>query len=226
MRPTTPATPPSSVDPTGSRPALAARRRLGRLGRWTSNLFVGTSLLLFAAAAGGWVASLSRTDVFSVSIGLDHDLLLAESGGELLAGTCYQSSERLMHGPDPSVHFSHMAASANVWGLGQVVWLFMIGDRQSSGWGSAGFGYMAQTDADWAERPGRAFFWPHWSVLLVTSVLPGGWLIRRWLGRKRRRNGLCGRCGYDLRASPSACPECGAAAAVSGRAPPADQPAA
>jgi hypothetical protein len=30
-----------------------------------------------------------------------------------------------------------------------------------------------------------------------------------WRRRKRRRHGLCVRCGYDLRSSIKVCPECG-----------------
>jgi hypothetical protein len=49
---------------------------------------------------------------------------------------------------------------------------------------------------------------PLWAVTLALSVLPmlG---IRRVL-RRRQRRGCCRRCGYDLRATPERCPECGA----------------
>jgi hypothetical protein len=70
----------------------------------------------------------------------------------------------------------------------------------------------------------------------VLAVLVGAWLLRRHLGSVligvwvvgglgvgvewyrrrhvarqefRRRNGICLRCGYDLRATPERCPECG-----------------
>jgi hypothetical protein len=54
---------------------------------------------------------------------------------------------------------------------------------------------------------------PFWSVAAAAAVLPVGWMIGRWGGarsRRRRRLGLCVACGYDLRASPGRCPECGA----------------
>jgi len=51
---------------------------------------------------------------------------------------------------------------------------------------------------------------PHWFLLLVTAALPAQWLRRhhRRTGG-RRRPGLCLACGYDLRATPRRCPECG-----------------
>jgi hypothetical protein len=35
------------------------------------------------------------------------------------------------------------------------------------------------------------------------------WLIRRAGAKNRSRRGLCHVCGYDLRATPERCPECG-----------------
>jgi hypothetical protein len=55
---------------------------------------------------------------------------------------------------------------------------------------------------------------PNWFLAYITALLP----IMRFLRRRRRLPGLCPRCGYDLRASPERCPECGALRPGSGRA--------
>jgi hypothetical protein len=53
---------------------------------------------------------------------------------------------------------------------------------------------------------------PYWFTALVTGFL-GGWriLVTRKRQRQifRRANNLCLDCGYDLRATPDRCPECG-----------------
>jgi hypothetical protein len=54
---------------------------------------------------------------------------------------------------------------------------------------------------------------PYWMLTAAAGVLP---LIRLNVYRRRRlrvrrlRAGLCPACGYDLRATPGRCPECGA----------------
>ena len=53
---------------------------------------------------------------------------------------------------------------------------------------------------------------PHWMIASASAVLPALWLVgarRRRRTRERLALGLCARCGYDLRATPGRCPECG-----------------
>jgi hypothetical protein len=57
---------------------------------------------------------------------------------------------------------------------------------------------------------------PWWFLMLVFAVAPARW-VRRW--RRERGAGMVGRCrgcGYDLRATPERCPECGLGVQASG----------
>jgi hypothetical protein len=57
---------------------------------------------------------------------------------------------------------------------------------------------------------------PHWFVVLIWALLPA-WEMRKFCAvlattfraRQRSARGLCGWCGYDMRATPGRCPECG-----------------
>lgn len=52
---------------------------------------------------------------------------------------------------------------------------------------------------------------PHWIIAAALALLPAAKLMTITLRRRRKRAGLCVVCGYDLRASPDRCPECGTA---------------
>ena len=70
----------------------------------------------------------------------------------------------------------------------------------------AGFQYGHQWDS---RRTTYLFTVPIWFLLLFI-ILPF-WIRHRRIQR-RWQNGLCPKCGYDMRATRERCPECGAAA--------------
>ncbi|MDB5293100.1 MAG: hypothetical protein JWL69_4341 [Phycisphaerales bacterium] len=67
--------------------------------------------------------------------------------------------------------------------------------------------HAAQTTR-WASARWQ-FALPLWALCVVTAMLPAAWVLGRLRARGRVRHGLCRVCGYDLRATPAACPECG-----------------
>jgi hypothetical protein len=54
---------------------------------------------------------------------------------------------------------------------------------------------------------------PHWLPVAALLVVPCVALFRLWL-RMRTTRGACSKCGYDLRATPERCPECGTVPSV------------
>lgn len=53
---------------------------------------------------------------------------------------------------------------------------------------------------------------PYWLLCVLFSIIPAAVLIRRRRHRGRVAVGHCAKCGYDLRATPDRCPECGTSA--------------
>jgi hypothetical protein len=55
---------------------------------------------------------------------------------------------------------------------------------------------------------------PIWAIAWLAAIAPAFALKRYVVRRRRRQRGECLDCGYDLRASPGRCPECGNAPMV------------
>jgi hypothetical protein len=87
-------------------------------------------------------------------------------------------------------------------------------EPKSRGWGLGGFDYFAwQTSRKNANGQPAAgehvFILPWWFLVAATAALPTWWFFRSRRHARRARFGHCLSCGYDLRASPKRCPECG-----------------
>jgi hypothetical protein len=175
---------------------------------WLYNGLAAISLLIFLGGGTGWILSYFRTDLFCYPVlgdprlaKLPYPLIFFKSRGEMLIGSGYASDD--VTAPQ-SVHSTNPVLS-----LGQVIWLFIIGDRMSTGGAFAGFGYLRQTDAMQGEHAGIAIVLPYWAVAFASSALPAVWLLARLRKQRRTAFQLCPHCRYDLRATPDRCPECG-----------------
>jgi hypothetical protein len=80
---------------------------------------------------------------------------------------------------------------------------------QSDRFGCFGFGHRVDEGPGTQGVNSWAIMVPHWFPSPLFAVLPTvrvAGLIRR---RRRNRAGRCVTCGYDCRATPERCPECG-----------------
>jgi len=156
------------------------------------------SLLLCAATAALWVRTASFAEMWS-----------AGSGASAFA-TAYSHRGGIMLGVDTFGNSPRMARSAvRRWQL-QRYQASEEGRRMRElGYVPPPVWFSSQFRARGALRPefhvGVSL--PHWfMILLLAGMSLACWRVSR---RRPVPNGLCPSCGYDLRATPNRCPECG-----------------
>jgi hypothetical protein len=172
------------------------------------------SLILFLAASAAWVLSALRIDHFdgdrlTAAGDVSDEWWIDSADGELFLGILRMDTP---HPFRPTHAWQHRV------------------ERRGSGTATTGLiNIEYKATHEWCDLSRRRFrdgspggsgmivpahavdVTIRWYALtLAAAVLPIGWLVGRWQRWRRRREGCCPVCGYDLRATPERCPECGA----------------
>jgi hypothetical protein len=167
------------------------------------NVLTALSLLLCVAAVGLWTWTQWRIAQARI-VGAWHEVhVVARPGGVYLAVGS-------LHGPQPTAGWAFGHYSARLqdreWGMsGSGHWSF-LGLRTGTFLGAATSSPVACTV--------RYVVLPHWLIAAIAAVMPAQFLRRQERRLGRRKKGGCASCGYDLRATPGRCPECGTTASV------------
>jgi hypothetical protein len=170
--------------------------------RWLFNLAAAMSLLLCAVTVALWVRSYWYLDSLQRAPNPQRFWLVESADGRLYV---QRNSASAPFWPNSRLEYSG----------GELKRLFY--SYLPFRWRFAGFAYG---HGPVPTTPGIAmtahvFLVPHAFVATVLAVLPALWLRaaqRRRRTRARHAAGVCTRCGYDRRATPDRCPECGAVA--------------
>ena len=159
--------------------------------RWILNGLMSLSTLLCLAIAGLGVRSCQTEDIVEYS-GRHSSVDIISARGEILAAWI---REEIYPGDVTGFHsFSDRAQ-------------WRISDGLHAKWQIGFWGFGAASDKQ--IRPIYTAYLPIWFVAITCASLS---LTCFFLARRLRRppTGFCAKCGYDLRASPNRCPECGA----------------
>jgi len=194
-----------------------------RVRRHLRNLLTALSLLACVGVCALWVRSYRVAD----GVGLRRDdpgrrvrvLYSAQSSRGQLAVRWYRNT---MTDQSTYDYFAkHQPWSGGYWIVHDHPFpAFTMGGgdrlRKSRAFGFAWLRYRIDRP-DYSEAA-RGLVAPHAAPAALTAIAPAWWSVsatRRAIARRReRRRGLCRRCGYDLRATPGRCPECGTPASV------------
>jgi hypothetical protein len=171
--------------------------------RHLATVLTALSLLLCIATAAQWLRSHWHANTICCwhqqntqsqgragYVGL---VILAE---DAMAFTWFPPAER--EGQQPIWNtvqlFSYPATTPDQYGLSRLLSLW---NRMSFGLSTSG----------WTDR--RYFWMPYWAIMLLAAGMPIWWLGASRRRRKSQSRNICTTCGYDLRATPERCPECG-----------------
>ena len=148
------------------------------------------AILLLAMIGVGWAQSYRAQHLISAWFDNDSVYSLRSAEGVLVVIVSRDWSAPYGTRPDPRLW-------ASTHGRGQAI-------PDTTFWNRRGFFFSNTAN-------GFSIAFPYWLAAAVASVAPVSILWRAARRRYLPRRGLCPHCGYDLRATPGRCPECGTA---------------
>ena len=179
------------------------------------NLLTALSLLLCVAVVTLWVRSYSRADTWRREWNDRARWTYAEDHVTSADGAVRLWLHRRRDRPVDYVVAFHDACerrrAARAWHGWEFLPRLSVEPAVPQSWHAAGFSFGRSEQQPLApRRDNYTIAVPYWALAAV-ALAPAAWRpAASELRRRRRRAGLCARCGYDLRATPEQCPECGA----------------
>jgi hypothetical protein len=186
-----------------------------RLARILSAAATLLSLLFSLAVITLWIRSYSGTDyVYRRTLGGFDAHFITHHGLQL---SCTRGQFRFTRSSDtldvPRENPITGAPSAGPdWGTGRlgVAHVGWETPPPHSLWNRLGFfAYDSGIVTSFSDNNERVWTVPAWLPAIAFALLPAAAVTRGWRSRRRARAGFCARCGYDVRATPDRCPECG-----------------
>jgi hypothetical protein len=184
-----------------------------------SRSFLVLSLVLFVSVLGLWVRSYVHFDSYGTldSAGGTLSYLVSLRGGIQIAAAKNLTTQESSSAKDWNLGWFSQRLDSSKWTSGAPGdrWQVLNVSGNNSLHKFLGFRYASGGigTAGW--------FWsirvPLWSIALLCSLLPAIRLSKAIATLRRTRLGLCPKCGYDLRACPDRCPECGTPARTDAR---------
>jgi len=191
-------------------------RAMKRIRRWVFNGLAAVSLLLFLATVGLWVRSfwvaedLDQFRYWTTATGVEYirrgfwdgrgRVALYWGSGRTPPATGWTRWIASLSQEKPYLKYRQFSPTNN----------YPLLSPEKTMTHALGFGYYESPPVGTGNFRGvkRAVTVPFYALAAATSILPLFWVRSRWQ-RQRRFRDVCKCCGYDLRATPDRCPECG-----------------
>jgi hypothetical protein len=174
-------------------------------------LAAALSLILCVATLALWWRSFQRCDTVCydrVSGATARSHRITSQRGTLGIAVAGGKATRPEDGSRADREWSYATTDANGPLLRDLGEQFAPREITSSAW-LLDFGWYFVTDPSNGEYF-RAVGFPHWFLAVLAAIIPALRVRAESRTRRHRRIGQCRKCGYDLRATPQRCPECGA----------------